>query len=79
MKIFLQKIGFESFWSLKENSTLIYEMWLLLINWYNLQYHDLLFLKYKKIDNRSWDIYVLSNTETCLFYIFWIIRNNSVV
>ena len=34
-----------------------------------LKFCDLLFLKHQKIDNRSWDIYVFSHTETC-FYTF---------
>ena len=49
---------------LKENFTLIHEIWLLLINYSFLWFYDLLFLKHQKIDNRSWDTYVFSHIET---------------
>ena len=35
-----------------------------------LKFHHVLFLKYQKIDNRSWDIYLLYHTEIC-FYAFF--------
>ena len=32
--------------------------------------YNLLFLKHQKIDNRSWDIYVFSHTETRFYTIY---------
>ena len=58
----------------KENFTLVHEIWLLLINYNFLWFYDLLFLKYQKIDNCSWDICVFWYRNMFL-YIFWIIRN----
>ena len=68
---FLSKSLLRTFRILKENFTLIHEIWLLLIN-YNfltLQFYDLLFLKHQKCDNRSWDIYVFSYRKTRFYAI----------
>ena len=49
---------------LKENFTLIHEIWLLLTIYNFLWFYDLLFLMHQKVDNGSWDIYVFSHKET---------------
>ena len=56
--------------ALKENFSLIHEICLLLINYNFLQFYDLFFLKHQQIDNRSWDIYVFSHTESSFYTIF---------
>ena len=43
---------------LKENFTLVHEIWLLLINYNFLSFYNLSFLKHQKIDKRSSDNYV---------------------
>ena len=56
-------------WGLKENFTLIYEIWLLLINYNVLKLYDLLFLKYQKIEIVL-EISMFPHAETC-FYTFF--------